>query len=78
MHLPHLLQSRFASALKELTDRPDQYSGMIRPSGDPKFGDYQCNAAMPLAKAGGSNPRDVAAALVKALDVEAICEPPAI
>ena len=33
---------------------------LVRPTTDPKFGDFQCNAAMPLAKRLGKNPREIA------------------
>lgn len=49
----------------------------IRASGNPKFGDYQMNAAMALAKELGRNPREVADAVLKAADlagVAAKCE----
>lgn len=49
----------------------------IRASGNPKFGDYQMNAAMALAKELGRNPREVADAVLKAADlagVAATCE----
>jgi len=51
---------------------------LIRPSQDPRFGDYQCNAAMGLAKQLGKKPRDVAAELVQRLDVADLCAPPEI
>ena len=46
------IQSRFAVALADLTDDVDAALAMIKPSQDPKFGDYQANCAMPLAKKG--------------------------
>jgi arginyl-tRNA synthetase len=52
---------------------------LIRVSGDDKFGDYQSNVAMGLAKKLGSKPRDVAQQLVDALaadpQVAVLCEP---
>ena len=77
MHLPQLLQNRFASALADLTDDPQKYAGMIRGTTDPKFGDYQANCAMPLSKtsSGSGNPRDMAASIVEALDIGDLCEP---
>ena len=41
---------------------------LIKPSGNPKFGDYQANVAMSLAKRVGDNPRNVAAKIVDAID----------
>jgi len=39
----------------------------VHPAGDPKFGDYQCNAAMGLARKLGRKPRDIAASIVESL-----------
>ena len=78
MHLPQLLQEHFAEALSTLTDSPDDYSGMIRTAGDPKFGDYQSNAAMPLGKQLGKPPREVATSLVDALSLGDQFDPPNI
>ena len=52
----------------------------VRPCGNPKFGDYQINGLLPIAKARGENPRPlaekVAAALAPAL--ADIAEPPTV
>ena len=50
----------------------------IQPSQDEKFGDYQCNAAMGLAKKLGRKPREVAEAIVEKLDINDLCEKPEI
>jgi arginyl-tRNA synthetase len=52
--------------------------GWVRPCNDPKFGDYQFNGALPLAKAQKGNPRDLASKIVEALDVSDVCGPPEI
>lgn len=67
--LQNLLASRFAAAIAEVagTD-PGETDPVLRPAGDPKFGDYQCNAAMPLAKPLRSKPREVAQRIVEAVD----------
>lgn len=41
----------------------------------PKLGDFQSNAAMPLARRLGKNPREVAAAIVEHLDLSGVAEP---
>lgn len=46
---------------------------LVRPC-DPKFGDYQSNALMALAKARKLNPRQLATDVVAKLDVSAVCE----
>ncbi|KLU06971.1 Arginyl-tRNA synthetase [Rhodopirellula islandica] len=78
MHLPNVLQARFVQALESLTDSPGDFAGMIRAAADPKFGDYQSNAAMPLAKKVGKSSRDVAAELVQNLNVTDLFEEPEV
>ena len=48
------------------------------PAGDPRFGDYQSNAAMMVAKAMRADPRQTARAVADAFDGAGLCEPPAI
>jgi len=48
---------------------------VIRPS---SFADYQSNAALPLAKKLGRPPRDIAADIVRHLDVAGVAEPPEV
>ena len=45
----------------------DSFDPVIRPS-DPKFGDYQANGILPLAKKTGRNPRALAEVLVEHLE----------
>ena len=78
MNLLAELRCRFHRALEGLCEDPSEYTAMVRPAQDGKFGDYQANCAMPLGKATGQNPRDVAAALVEALEVDELCEPPEV
>eukprot|EP00970_Alexandrium_tamarense_P002681 scaffold376_cov199-Alexandrium_tamarense.AAC.5 len=40
---------------------------MVTPATKPEFGDYQCNAAMSLAKSAGLNPRECASKIVDGL-----------
>ena len=47
---------------------------LVRPCPDPKFGDYQSNALMSLAKARKMNPRQLATDVLAKLDVSDICE----
>jgi arginyl-tRNA synthetase len=78
MHILAELKRRFEKALSPLGGNTAELVEMVRPSQDPKFGDYQANCAMPLAKQLGRPPRDVAAEIVGRLDVAALCEPPEI
>jgi len=73
-----ILKTRFASALESLVSETDSYLDMIRPSQDAKFGDFQANMAMPLAKRLGKPPREVAQMIVDQLDIADLCAPPEI
>ena len=73
-----ILKTRFASALQMLVSDADAYLEMIRPSQDAKFGDFQANMAMPLAKKLGKPPREIAQQIVENLDIGDICAPPEI
>lgn len=53
----------------------DVSSVLVRPCPEPKFGDYQSNALMGLAKRDQLNPRELAAQVVEQLDVADCCEP---
>ena len=48
--------------------------GKVLPSKDSRFGDWQCNDAMGIAKRAGKNPRDVAQAVIQALPVPELLE----
>jgi len=53
-------------------------AAIVKPATDPKFGDYQANGVMALAKKIKTDPRKLAEQVVKNLDVSDICEPPEI
>jgi arginyl-tRNA synthetase len=53
-------------------------AGAITPATDARFGDYQTNAALILAKQLGENPRALAQKILDAYDLWDICEPPTI
>lgn len=72
------LRSRFLSALASLSDDPVPLAAMVKPAQDARFGDYQANCAMPLAKQRGMNPRDLAAQIIERLAVTDLCETPEI
>jgi arginyl-tRNA synthetase len=62
------------AVLSVLPDAPTS-AVLLRPCPDPKFGDYQSNALMALAKARRLNPRQLAAEVAAKLDLGALCEP---
>lgn len=72
------LRTRLHRALAEFTETPDVYTQMLRPTQDGRFGDFQANCVMPLAKQRAVPPRDLAAQIVAALDVSDLCEAPEI
>ncbi len=50
----------------------------VQTATDPRFGDYQTNAAMILAKQQRANPRQLAAQIIERLDLADLCAPPEI
>src|SRR5256714_4366807 len=54
------------------------HTGDLTEATDPRFGDYQTNAALILGKQRGENPRDVAAKILERLDVADLSDPPTI
>ena len=70
-----LLAKKLSNALAA-AGLPD--AGELTPATDPRFGDYQTNAALVLGKQRGKNPREVAEKIVGYLNVGDVCEPPAI
>lgn len=81
MNLLALLKSRFQPAIAALITDParlDELLEMIRVAQDPKFGDYQANFAMPLKKELDKPPRDIAAQIIAATQLDDICQPPEI
>jgi arginyl-tRNA synthetase len=75
------LRSRFAAALRGLVDDErvvGELAGLVLPSQDAKFGDYQANMAMALGKRLSKPPREVAAAIVERLEVADLCEAPEV
>ncbi|NJL02732.1 MAG: arginine--tRNA ligase [Spirulinaceae cyanobacterium SM2_1_0] len=54
------------------------YDPLVVPASNPKFGDYQSNDALPLAKRLQQKPRDLAEQILAQLQVSDLCTPPAI
>jgi arginyl-tRNA synthetase len=72
-----ILEDRISAAMTAVTGRSD-CAAIVRLSTDPKFGDYQANGVMALAKKIRTNPRKLAEDVVKSLDVSDICEEPEV
>jgi arginyl-tRNA synthetase len=74
--LPHKqIEHRLKKAVSAVLPDADVSTVLIRPSSDPKFGDYQSNALMSLAKTRKMNPRQLATDVVAQLEVDEWCEP---
>ncbi|UCD49434.1 MAG: arginine--tRNA ligase [Phycisphaerales bacterium] len=72
-----ILDERICAAMASATGQ-DDCSAIVRPTADPKFGDYQANGIMGLAKQFKTNPRQLAEQVVAQLDVGDLCEAPEI
>jgi arginyl-tRNA synthetase len=72
-----ILNERIGAAMARVTGRED-CAAIVRPATDPRFGDYQANGVMALAKQIKTNPRKLAEAVVEQLDLSDLCEPPEI
>jgi arginyl-tRNA synthetase len=78
MNVLQVLQQKLRQALAGLVDDPDRYAALLRPAQDARFGDYQANCAMPLAKVLGKKPHEVAQTIVERLDRGDMLEAPEI
>jgi arginyl-tRNA synthetase len=54
------------------------HAGELTPATDPRFGDYQTNAALVLGKERSESPKVLAAKILAQLDVGDLCDPPAV
>jgi arginyl-tRNA synthetase len=70
-----LLAKKLSDALAS-AGLPD--AGELTPATDPRFGDYQTNAALVLGKQRSENPRALAEKIVARFDVNDLCEPPVV
>jgi arginyl-tRNA synthetase len=73
------LNEIFIPALTQLLGEEQDYpTPVIVPATNPKFGDFQCNLALPLAKTLGQQPRAIAEQIIAAIkpeEINKICEP---
>ena len=69
MNLLQLVQKKIYQGLDGWIANPAGYAAMLKPTQDPKHGDYQANFAMSLAKDLGKKPREVAEEFVPRLDL---------
>ncbi|MFN7138068.1 MAG: arginine--tRNA ligase, partial [Limisphaerales bacterium] len=69
-----LLETRLQQAAVAVLPDANVANVLVRPCPDPKFGDYQTNALMSLAKERKMNPRQLAEQVKAKLDVADLCE----
>ncbi|HEY1791100.1 MAG TPA: arginine--tRNA ligase [Verrucomicrobiae bacterium] len=73
--MPHKqIELQLQAVVRAVLPDADPSAVLVRPCPDPKFGDYQSNALMSLAKARKMNPRQLAEDVLKRLEVSGICE----
>jgi arginyl-tRNA synthetase len=78
MNVLHLVQRQFADALNGLVPDPTPYLALIKPTQDPRFGDYQANCAMSLAKTLQRKPREIAEEIKNRLNRAEFLEEPEV
>ena len=71
-----ILTSRLRQGIQEMGLPLDL--GVVTSTANPRFGDYQTNAAMVAAKILQKNPRDLAREIIEHLQVDDCCEAPTI
>jgi arginyl-tRNA synthetase len=71
------LEKRISTAMAKAAGQKDCVA-LVKPATDPKFGDYQVNGVMPLAKSLKKNPRQLAEEVLENVDLSDICEQPEI
>ena len=72
MTISSQLEAKLRAAL------PDDADARVQAATDPRFGDYQTNIAMILAKQQRANPRQLAQQIIGKLDIAEMCESPEI
>lgn len=74
--LIEVLEQRISAVMTEIAGSPA--SAMVKVSQNARFGDYQVNGVMALAKKLGMNPRQLADKIVAGCDLSDMCEIPEI
>ncbi|MBN2272621.1 MAG: arginine--tRNA ligase [Sedimentisphaerales bacterium] len=72
-----ILEERISTAMAAVAG-VEVCAAIVRPAADLKFGDYQVNGVMALAKKIKTNPRKLAEEVVDKLDLGDICEQPEV
>ncbi|MFC1763141.1 arginine--tRNA ligase [Planctomycetota bacterium] len=72
-----ILEDRISAVLVKISGQ-EKAPAIVRPATDARFGDYQANGVMGVAKKLKTNPRQLAEQVVGALDLDDMCETPEI
>jgi arginyl-tRNA synthetase len=75
--ISQLLDKRLTAAMQKASGI-ENCAALLKSATDPKFGDYQANGVMAVAKQLKTNPRQLAEEVVSKLDVSDICESPEV
>ncbi len=70
-----VIESRLRAAVSALVPTADPATIQVKPASEARFGDYQSNSLMLVAKAARMKPRQLATEVVARLDVSDCCEP---
>jgi len=70
-----VLESRLRAAVSALVPTADPATIQVKPASEARFGDFQSNSLMLVAKVARMNPRQLASDVVARLDVSELCEP---
>ncbi len=71
------LEETISAALCRISGR-EGCPAIVRAAADPRFGDYQANGVMAIAKQMGANPRKLAEQVAGQLGLEEMCLPPEV
>jgi arginyl-tRNA synthetase len=78
MNLLHFVQDAVRTALTGWVADPEKFVAMVKPAQEARFGDYQANCAMSLAKELGKKPREIAQEIVGRMPLGEAFQPPEI
>jgi arginyl-tRNA synthetase len=73
-----VLAAKVSAAIQKLYPDAPSTDPKLTASTNPRFGDFQANAALSLSKSLKLSPRDVAEAILKEVDVVGLCDAPEI
>ena len=75
---PEIIADAVERALRSVVGTETPTPAIVRPCADPKFGDYQANGVMAVAKRLGQNPRALAEKVIAELHLSEVSDPPTV